>query len=242
MLNRIIWISAIKDNLSNEKVDQHIMLRRYKRKPVINKKVKPLTSFFLDNNIGKYLISREFRIFAKRINIDDAYESYVKYISDTRDFVIAIPGYTGLDEEAFEFFLSDQYEAILEEISKEEFQKLIRFILVDFANWKKEKLQVKHLAGSLQFLDFPENEIELIFQSLPLKIAFPRIQNLLKKFPITKKQLFNILWVILIVITIASWYLDILPLEYKNLLNITAIVCSAFYGVEKLISHQEKKE
>ncbi|MFX0062173.1 MAG: SAP domain-containing protein [Candidatus Hermodarchaeota archaeon] len=179
---------------------------------VIDPKIKPLLADFLELKIGDYLISERFRVFTKKMDLDDLWSQSLIY-GEFDPFRTYVPNH----EKAFEFFLNSIFYK-----GKGVFLISVSALVRDFLQWSNKTLNFDQIKQSLVYMGYTEDELDPIFPKIKEKFTFSFLR-LNFRFSIVKIVIIGILGTLTIA-CILLWSLGILPPEIQNLIGIASVV------------------
>lgn len=152
------------------------------------KKLKPLYANLKRLEIGKYLYTREFELYALENNLDEEWTKAKNYItSQKRSFSSFGEHNTEEEEEAFIYLLGAIYENIL--LSLSSFHRFLLPILLNHIKWNQTRLDYSTIIPNLKeleidkaiILEFAKN-IKKESSEKPWKIEQPKpLQQVLNK-------------------------------------------------------------
>ena len=115
--------------------------------PNINPKLKPLYANLKRVNIGKYLHTKEFGLYAISENFEDSWEEYKNEVSPKKEPEVSDHHDTEIEEEAFIYLADDIYENNQWDYS---FHEFLLPILKHFARWNETRVDFTRILESLQ--------------------------------------------------------------------------------------------
>ena len=191
----LISISKVNDLMIYFKWDDRM---RHYREYKFNPKIKPIYATINELGIGDYLVSKEFKLWLKKYDLDNLW-SKCETIRKCYDNDVAFMGfdiiYIQNAEETFHILLNEIYN-----MDKNGFFKFISFIMVEFCQWRNNrefsKIPDKKLTKLEKYLypivDEDDGEyikiIDEIFEEISKHNKNPRCKTKLKIYVKNFKQ------------------------------------------------------
>jgi predicted nucleotide-binding protein len=121
----------------------------------VEPELKPLYANLKRLNIGDYLYTQEFNLFALENNIDEIWEECKKEIRRKKNVIKSGKHNTEEEEEAFMLLISGFYE----DDEENSFDAFIFDILLNFAEWSQTKLDFTGVISNLKDINVPKEDL-----------------------------------------------------------------------------------
>lgn len=147
----------------------------------VEPKLKPLYANLKRLNIGEYLYSKEFELFAIENNIDEVWKDCKKEVNRQQSVIFIGHHDTEDEEKAFLYLMTLWFDQ-----SYNSFDKFIVAILLNFARWNTTKLDFTPIHHNLKRLDLEEKTL-LSFTKQARAIRDSKPEKIEEKIIETKK-------------------------------------------------------